>query len=245
MSSAGHHSMMQKAAGGGLPSSYTEVEYIYPSAAGAYIDLGWYPTTWTAFDAWLSIAPLRKANFGVSDIVPTSTNSQQNLNLGFSLAGNWSQDRWLGFSQNGTYEWNGEYYSYAQYTSARNNVHHHYVDLDNYVQHGAGSSEAYRKEYYIDDSLIATGYWDNIFPVSKQTYSYINRDVFLFALNVNGSAAAAAVTKCGRLRFYNAQGDAANFIPCINENLNAGMFNLVSQTFHGAATGTILYQALS
>ena len=109
MTIAGHHSMMEKAGGGGLPSDYTEVEYIYPQAAGAYIDLGWYPTTWTAFDAYLSIAPLRKANFGVSNVTPTSTNSQQILNLGFSLVDNWANDRWLGFAQNGTYEWNNNY----------------------------------------------------------------------------------------------------------------------------------------
>ena len=243
MSSAGHHSMMQKA-GGGLPSSYTEVDYIYPSAAGAYIDLGWYPTTWTAFDAYLSMAPLRKANFGVSDVTPTSTNSSQILNLGFSLVDNWANDRWLGFAQNGTYEWNNSLYSYAEYNDIRNNIHHHFVDLRKYLSRTSTSQES-AIEYAVDGTTIKSNFWDNVLPSSKQTYSAIARNVFLFALNVNGSAAAAGVSKAGRLRFYTAQGDSAYFIPCIDGSLNAGMFDLVSQTFHGAAAGTILYQALT
>lgn len=242
MIAAAHHSMMQRA-GGGLPSSYTEVEYIYPSAAGAYIDLGWHPTTWTAFDAYLTIAPLRKANFGVSNVTPTSTNSSQILNLGFSLVDNWANDRWLGFAQSGTYEWSNNFSTSSQYNNVRNNIHHHYVDLAAYL--ARTNTGAVADEYSLDDSLVQTGFWDRKIPSGIQEYSAINRNVFLFALNNNGSAVAAGVSKMGRLRFYTTQGDAAYFIPCVDSSLNAGMFNLVSQTFHGAAAGTILYQSLT
>ena len=239
----GTRMMMKHGGGGGLPAGYSEVDYITPASSGAYIDLGWYPTTWTAFDAYMTIAPLRKANFGVSDVVPTSTNSQQILNLGFSLVDNWSNDRWLGFAQSGTYEWNNDLYSYSQYTDIRNNLHHHVVDLEKYLSR-MSTSQDFSSEYAVDGTTIKSGFWDNVLPSGKQTYTGINRDVFLFALNVNGSASAAGVSKCGRLRFCTLQGDVANFIPCINGNGYAGMYDTVSRTFHGAASGTINYGSI-
>ena len=228
----------RRGAGGELPAGYAQVEYVYPQSEGAYIDLGWYPTKWTAFDAYMTIAPYRKANFGVTD--DASAHQPQ----GFSLIDVWANDRWLGFKQNGTNEWNEGWKNFSGYTEIRNSIHHHVINLSAYMTRNP--SPPYNAfEYSIDGNIITTGYWSDATPNTKQTYSPIERNVYLFAANVNGTPTAAGVSKIGVLKFFDADGVCANFIPCLNPQGAAGMFDTVSKSFHGASSGTILYQPLS
>lgn len=225
--------MMFPTGGGELPSGYTEVDYITPAASGAYIDLGWYPTTWTAFEAYMTIAQKGYANFGVS------SNSTAHQPQGFSLLNTWANDRYWGFKQCGTNEWSEGYTTTSQQQDIRNNIHHHVINIDRYISRTDTSTVGF--EYSVDDALIKTGFWGNLMPSGVSTYTPIAHNVYLFAVNVNGVAKAHAITKMGRLRFYTAEGDVANFIPCLDPSNNAGMYNTITQTFQDAASGTINY----
>jgi hypothetical protein len=226
-----------RGAGGGLPTGYTEVDYITPASSGAYIDLGWYPTKWTVFDAHMTVAPFRRANFGVSG--DASAHKPQ----GFSFVDVWGTDRWLGFKQNGTGEWNEDLKSYSQYNDIRNNIHHHRIDLAFYTSRNPlPTYNAY--EYFVDGNVISTGFWDDETPNTKQTYNPIYGNVFLFAVNVNGNPSAAGISKMGHLKFSDEDGICADFIPCLDSDNNAGMYDLVARTFHGAASGTINYGSI-
>lgn len=221
--------------GGVLPAGYTQVEYIYPQSAGAYINLGWHPTKWTAFDGYMSIADRTKANWGLT------SNFDSHITRGFLLGQVWSVDRWLGFKQSGTYEWNNELYSYFEYVEMQDNIHHHSIDLAAYMAKTYPPDRA-KTDYYVDDVLIETGMWDAVMPSSKLDYDAMQIDMYLFAVNQEGSATAFSTVKQGPIRFFDEDGDSANFIPCTNQYGEAGMYDIISKSFHGAASGTILYK---